>query len=171
MGRAWTFGDNVDTDVITPSQYKHQGRDVYVEHVMEPIAPDFADDVEAGDVVVAGRNFGSGSSRESAAIAFLDNDVDAVVAASFARIFYRNAINIGLPVYVCEEATTKIANGDEIKINHEDGLIRNLTKEEEYLAEPHPEFIQEILAAGGLANYRDRLHEQDSETPGTADTR
>jgi 3-isopropylmalate/(R)-2-methylmalate dehydratase small subunit len=171
MGRAWTFGDNIDTDVITPSQYKHQGRDVYVDHAMEPIAPDFADEVDAGDIVVAGRNFGSGSSRESAAIAFLDNDVDAVVAESFARIFYRNAINIGLPVYLYEVATTKNDDGDEVEVDHEGSVVHNLTKDETYLTEPHPEFIQEILAAGGLANYRDRLHQRADETPETTDTR
>lgn len=157
MGRAWTFGDNIDTDVINPEQYKLAGRDAWREHVLEPIAPDFADEVSAGDVVVAGRNFGAGSSRESAPIGLYDNDVDAVIAASFARIFYRNAINIGLRVYVCPEASECIDEGDEVGIDHDNGIIHNRMQGERYHAEDHPEFIQKIIEAGGLKAYRKQV--------------
>jgi len=163
MGRVWKFGDNVDTDVITPSEYKHQGREVYVAHVMEPIEPDFADEVEEGDVLVVGKNFGSGSSRETAAIAFLDNEVEAIVAKSFSRIFFRNAINIGLPVYVCPEAYENIGEDDEVEIDHEEGVIDDRTTGESFEAEQHPEFIQDIIDAGGLAEYRRLIHEGKAE--------
>lgn len=159
MGDVWKFGDNVDTDVITPSKYKHRGREVYVAHAMEPIAPDFADEVEDGDVVVVGENFGTGSSRETAAIAFLDNGVEAVVAKSFARIFFRNAINVGLPVYVCPEAYDGIDEGDTVEVDHGSGTIRNTTTGASFSAEPHPPFLKEIVDAGGLVNYRRGLHE------------
>jgi 3-isopropylmalate/(R)-2-methylmalate dehydratase small subunit len=158
MTRIWKFGDNVDTDVITPSQYKHQGKNVYVEHAMEPIAPTFADEVEPGDIVVTGRNFGSGSSRETAAIVFAEHEVGAIIAFSFARIFYRNAINLGLPVYVCPEAALGIDEGHEINILADENTIVNRTTGETYYPEPHPPFIREILDAGGLANYRELLH-------------
>jgi 3-isopropylmalate/(R)-2-methylmalate dehydratase small subunit len=152
MGRVWSFGDDVDTDVITPTKYINS-RDQYVAHTLEPIEPDFADEVEPGDVIVAGSNFGCGSSRETAAIAFLDHEVEAIVAESFARIFYRNAINIGLPVYICPEASQVISDGDDVAIDHEDAVISNRTTGEEIAAEPHPEFIQKILDVGGLKNY------------------
>lgn len=152
MALAWTFGDDVDTDVITPTKYINS-RDHYVAHTLEPIEPDFADEVEPGDVVVAGTNFGSGSSRETAAIASLDHEVEAIVAESFARIFYRNAINIGLPVYICPEAVAGIGDGDEVTIDHDDAVIRNRTTGEEIAAESHPKFIQNILDVGGLKNY------------------
>lgn len=155
----WTFGDNVDTDVITPAEYKHQGRETYVAHAMEPIAPNFGSDVEPGDIVVVGKNFGSGSSRETAAIAFLDNSVEAIIAESFARIFFRNAINVGLPVYVCPDASQRINETDDIEIDHANGVIYNRSKDESYEAEEHPEFIQQIIDAGGLAAYRRILHE------------
>lgn len=161
MSRIWKFGDNVDTDVITPSQYKHQGKDVYVAHAMEPIDPTFADEVEPGDIVVTGRNFGSGSSRETAAIVFAEHEVGAIIASSFARIFYRNAINLGLPVYVCPEAAADIEEGHEINIKPDESTIVNRTTGEIYHPEPHPPFIREILDAGGLANYREQLHSKN----------
>ena len=124
MGRRiWTFGDNVDTDTITPSQYKHQGKESYVAHAMEPIEPNFGSEVATGDLVVAGRNFGSGSSRETAAIVFVEHEVEAIVAASFSRIFYRNAINLGLPVYVSPEASEGIEADHEVEIDHETGVL------------------------------------------------
>lgn len=155
MGRVWKFGDNVDTDVITPTEYLHS-QEAYVSHVLEPLRPEFADEVAPGDVVVAGRNFGTGSSRESAAVALLENDVAAVVAESFARIFYRNAINIGLPVYICAEAG-ELDDGDIVEIDHDTSTITNLTTGEAYQAEEHPEFIQEIIRLGGLKEYREKL--------------
>lgn len=162
MGRRiWTFGDNVDTDTITPSQYKHQGKESYVAHAMEPIEPNFGSEVATGDLVVAGRNFGSGSSRETAAIVFVEHEVEAIVAASFSRIFYRNAINLGLPVYVSPEASEGIEADHEVEIDHETGVIHNLTTGEEYQSEAHPPFIREILDAGGLANFREQLHAGD----------
>lgn len=161
MSRIWKFGDNIDTDVITPSKYKHQGKEAYVKHAMEPIEPTFGEEVEPGDLIVAGSNFGSGSSRETAAIVFAEHGVEAIIAASFARIFYRNAINLGLRVYVCSDAADGIEQGHHVEIDHESGLIHNRTTDEEYQSEAHPPFIRDILDAGGLANYREQLHSQD----------
>lgn len=158
MGRAWTFGDDIDTDVITPTEYLHD-KDLYVNHAMEPVDPDFADSVAEGDVVVAGRNFGCGSSRETAANVFVELGVDGVVAVSFARIFYRNAINIGLPVYICPEAVAGTDAGDQIEIDHDDAAIINRSTDDRYQAEDQPEFIQEIIRHGGLPGYRESLHE------------
>lgn len=157
MGRVWKFGDNVDTDVITPTEYL-DSREAYVAHALEPIRPEFADEVQTGDVVVAGGNFGCGSSRETAPVALLDNGIDAVIAESFARIFYRNAINIGLPVYIFNEAG-RIEDGDSLEVDHETATIRNVTSSTSYQAEKHPEFIQEIIRLGGLREYREQLHE------------
>lgn len=158
MGRVWKLGDNVDTDVITPTQYL-DSRERYVSHALEPLRPEFADEVAPGDVVVAGRNFGSGSSRESAAIALLDNEVEAVVAESFSRIFYRNAINIGLPVYICAEAA-EFEDGDSVSVDHDTSTIVNETTGAEYQAEEHPPFIQEIIRLGGLREYREQLRDE-----------
>lgn len=157
MGRAWKLGDNVDTDVITPTEYLGS-REEYVAHALEPLRPTFAEDVEPGDVVVAGRNFGSGSSRESAAIAFLDNDVEAVIAESFSRIFFRNAINIGLPVYILAEAS-EIEDGASVDIDHESATIHDASSDRDYQAEEHPEFIREMIRLGGLKAYRDQLQD------------
>lgn len=152
MGRVWKLGDNVDTDVITPTEYLHS-REEYVRHALEPVRPEFGDEVKPGDVVVAGRNFGTGSSRETAAVAFLDNEIEAVVAESFARIFYRNAINIGLPVYMCAEVSA-INDGDIVAVDHDTSTVVNRTTGRAYQAEEHPPFIQEIIRLGGLEQYR-----------------
>lgn len=158
MGRAWKFGNNIDTDVITPAEYLHQGEDEggrpeWLDHVFEPIRPEFADAVEEGDIVVAGKNFGAGSSREAAARVFVMKGVDAVIAAEFARIWFRNAINVGLPVYRSEAASAGISDGDSVTVDHESGTITNETTGESYDADPLPGFVQEIRDAGGLANY------------------
>jgi 3-isopropylmalate/(R)-2-methylmalate dehydratase small subunit len=154
MGRVWSLGDNIDTDVITPTEYL-DSREAYVAHALEPIRPEFGDAVEPGDVVVAGRNFGSGSSRESAAIAFLDNEVAAVIAESFSRIFFRNAINIGLPVYVLQEAS-EITEGTTVEIDHDSATIYDRSADRTYHAEEHPKFIREIIRLGGLEGYRNQ---------------
>lgn len=152
MGRAWTFGDNVDTDVITPAEYLvNQDPDEYLPHVLEPVRPEFATNVAAGDVVVGGVNFGSGSSREAAADAFVHLDVEAIVAESFSRIFFRNAINVGLEIYELPEATDRFDDGDEVTVH--DGAIHNETTGERYETTEYPEFIQEIFDAGGLIEY------------------
>lgn len=156
MARVWRFGDNVDTDVITPMAYIHS-REAYVAHAFEPIEPTFADEVEPGDVIVAGENFGMGSSRETAPIAIQENGIDAVVAHSFARIFYRNAINIGLPVYVCPEAAAMIEAGHDVEVDHEESTIQDLTLGATFQAEPYPPFIREIIDAGGLRGFHEQL--------------
>lgn len=158
MGRAWVFGDNIDTDVITPTEYLHKGEDdgghpLYVDHVLEAIRPEFADTVQPGDVVVAGRNWGAGSSREAAARVFVHKQVDAVIAAEFARIWFRNAVNVGLPVYQSEPAAAEITDGDDIRVDHDTGRIHNHTTDITHEAVPLPPFVQEIRDAGSLANY------------------
>lgn len=145
------YGDNVDTDVIIPARYLNtsDGREL-AKHCMEDIDKDFAAKVKAGDVIVAGANFGCGSSREHAPLSIKESGVSCVIAKSFARIFYRNSINIGLAILECDEACDKIENGDELAINFDTGVIENVTKGESYKSEPFPEFIKEIIAAGGL---------------------
>ncbi len=158
MGRAWTFGDNIDTDAITPTEYLvNNDPEEYVPHVLEVVRPEFPENVEPGDIVVAGRNFGSGSSRETAADAFVHLEVGAIVAESFARIFFRNAINVGLPIYESPTAAQGIQDGDQVAIRN--GTIVNVSREEEYETTEYPEFIQEILDAGGLVSY----HRQQSD--------
>ena len=159
-GKAWIFGDDVDTDVIIPGKYlRTRDRHLWAEHVMEGIDPQFASRVGKGDIIVAGENFGSGSSREQAPLALKEAGVAAVVARSFARIFYRNAINIGLPILECTE-TDRIAKGDLIEIDLTKGTITNRTKGETYHAKPFPEFLQSLIGLGGLVPYvRARLSE------------
>ncbi len=153
-GRAFKFGDNIDTDVIIPAQYlvttdsSELGR-----HCMEPIRPNFAEEAREGGIVVAGKNFGCGSSREHAPLALLGAGVKAVIAQSFARIFFRNAINRGLPVFISEEASREIEEGDEIEIDAEKGVVRNLTKGRQYSVQPFPPFIRQIIEAGGLVEW------------------
>ena len=160
MGRAWKFGDNVDTDVIIPTQYSTtKDLELIADHAMEPVAPNFADEVEQGDVIVGGSNFGCGSSRETAVWAFTENGVDAIIAESVARIFFRNAINNGLPVYISPDAAADIEDGDEITISPEEGSVENGTKSKTYRIEQHPPFIQEILDIGGLTPFREKLKE------------
>ncbi len=159
-GKVWKFGDNVDTDQIIPARYLNT-TDPYelASHVMEDSEhPDFAQKHQHGDIIVAGRNFGSGSSREHAPIAIKYAGVPVVVAKSFARIFFRNAINIGLPIVEAPEAVDEINHGDEIEVDTERGIIRNLTTGKEYEATKFPETIQAILKAGGLMEYaKERL--------------
>jgi len=154
MGKAYKYGDNVDTDVIIPARYLNlNDPEELARHVMEDIDADFAKTVAPGDVIVAGSNFGSGSSREHAPLALKTAGVAAVIAPSFARIFYRNSFNIGFPILESEEAAKAIEPGDEIKIDFAAGIITNETKGELYRAEPLPEFILNLIQSGGLVEY------------------
>jgi len=151
--RAWKFGNDVNTDLITPGRYtittdKTQlGKIAFIEH-----RPEFAKEAKLGDVIVAGKNFGCGSSREHAPVAIKAAGVSAVIAESFARIFFRNAINIGLPLFVCEEVD-RIDDGDLVEIKFETGEIHNKTKDVVLKAKPLPRFIQKIVGQGGLVNF------------------
>lgn len=147
------YGDNVDTDVIIPARYLNTSD--YKElasHCMEDIDKDFVNRVKEGDIMVAENNFGCGSSREHAPIAIKASGVSCVIAKTFARIFYRNAINIGLAILECPEAAEKISAGDEVDIDFDSGVITNVTKNETYTAQPFPEFIKEIINKNGLLN-------------------
>ena len=142
-GKVFKYGDNVDTDVIIPARYLNTS--VHKElaaHCMEDIDKEFVKNVEDGDFIVANKNFGCGSSREHAPIAIKAAGVSCVIASTFARIFYRNAINIGLPILECDEAVKAIDNGDKLEVDFSTGVIKNLTKNEEYKGEPFPEFMQ-----------------------------
>lgn len=153
-GKVWKYGDNVDTDVIIPARYLNTADPKELaEHCMEDIDTDFVRKVEAGDIMVAERNFGCGSSREHAPVAIKASGITCVIADSFARIFYRNAINIGLPLLEIGEQVKKINKGDRLKIDLAAGTIENVTTKETFKAEPLPGFIQEIAQAGGLINY------------------
>ncbi|WP_255152137.1 3-isopropylmalate dehydratase [Halorarius halobius] len=154
MGTAFVFGDDVDTDQILPGKYLAVTDEAELAtHCMEGVDPTFPERFEAGDVVVAGTNFGGGSSREHAPIAIGANGAAAVVASSFARIFYRNAINIGLPVVELDRATERIDDGDEVVVDTAAGTVENRTTGETYDVATHPPFIQEIIDAGGLIEY------------------
>ncbi|WP_066872096.1 3-isopropylmalate dehydratase small subunit [Clostridium mediterraneense] len=150
-GKVFKYGNNVDTDVIIPARYLNTSEEKELAmHCMEDIDKDFIVNVEEGDIIVADKNFGCGSSREHAPIAIKASGVSCVIAQTFARIFYRNAINIGLPILECESAAKAIKSGDKVSVNFVTGVIKNLTKNEEYQAEPFPEFMQEIINCGGL---------------------
>ncbi|MGB9886127.1 MAG: 3-isopropylmalate dehydratase small subunit [Moorellales bacterium] len=152
-GRAWVFGEDIDTDIIIPARYLNTTDPaVLAAHCMEPANPEFARQVRPGDILVAGKNFGCGSSREHAPLAIKAAGIACVVAPSFARIFFRNAINIGLPILECPEAT-RVADGDRLRVKADRGVITNLTRGETYQAVPFPDFMQEIIRAGGLMNY------------------
>ncbi len=145
------YPDNVDTDVIIPARYLNTpNAKELASHCMEDIDADFTKKVKDGDIMVGGWNFGCGSSREHAPLAIKTAGISCVIAKTFARIFYRNAINIGLPILECEAASDGIEAGDEVEVNFDTGVITNITKGETYQAEPFPEFIQEIIKAGGL---------------------
>lgn len=147
------YPDNVDTDVIIPARYLNsQDAKELALHCMEDIDKDFVQKVKPGDVMVGGWNFGCGSSREHAPLVIKTSGVSCVIAKSFARIFYRNAINIGLPILECEEASEAIAAGDEVAVNFDTGLITDLSTGKQFQAQPFPPFIQNIIAAGGLMN-------------------
>lgn len=153
-GKVWRYGDNVDTDVIIPARYlvTSEPREL-AKHCMEDIDASFARKVAAGDILVAGRNFGCGSSREHAPLAIKGCGVPCVIAESFARIFYRNAINIGLPMLEIGDQVKDIHAGDELEIDLAAGRIHNVTTGDIFQAEPLPEFIQKIVTAGGLIEY------------------
>lgn len=152
-GRVHKFGDNVDTDVIIPARYLNRSDEQWLaSHCMEDIDADFAKNVKKGDIMVAEANFGCGSSREHAPIAIKASGISCVIASTFARIFYRNAINIGLAILECDEAAKNIKNGDEVEVDFDSGLIKNLTDGKTYQAQPFPDFIQNIIKNGGLMN-------------------
>lgn len=153
-GKVWKFGADIDTDAIIPARYLNTSDPAELaRHCMEDADPTFPERVEPGAIIVAGKNFGCGSSREHAPLAIKAAGVSAVVAASFARIFYRNAFNIGLPIFESAEAAERIREGDRIRIDPAEGLIRNLTRDEEYRATAIPAFMEALLQAGGLINY------------------
>lgn len=152
--KAWKVGNNIDTDLIIAARYLNDASDENMRaHCMEDVIPDYANTIAPGDVLVAGSNFGCGSSREHAPIAIKVAGTSCVIAESFARIFYRNAINIGLPIIESPEAARAIDQGDELDIDLAGGVITNLTKNETYHFEKLPEFIQHIVEAGNLLNY------------------
>jgi len=153
-GTVWKYGDNIDTDAIIPARYLNMSTPEELgAHCMENIDPAFATAVRAGDVIVAGENFGCGSSREHAALAARGAGVACIVASSFARIFYRNAINVGLPILECPEAAADAASGDRLAIDLAAGQVRNLTTGQVHHAEPYPPFLMAIIDAGGLVPY------------------
>ena len=151
QGKVFKYPDNVDTDVIIPARYLNtsDAKELAL-HCMEDIDTEFVKKVNAGDVMVGGWNFGCGSSREHAPLVIKTCGTGCVIAKSFARIFYRNAINIGLPILECEEAAEEITAGDEVKVDFDTGIITNITSGKEYKAQPFPDFIQNIIRAGGL---------------------
>ena len=153
-GKVFRYKDNVDTDVIIPARYLNTSNaEELASHCMEDIDKDFVKKVKKGDIIVADKNFGCGSSREHAPLAIKTSGIGCVIARSFARIFYRNSINIGLAILECEEACDNIEAGDEVEVDFDSGVIKNLTKKEEYQAEPFPKFMQSLISAGGLAPY------------------
>lgn len=159
-GKAFVYGDNVDTDVIIPARYLNTpDAKELASHCMEDIDASFAQAVQEGDLIAAGWNFGCGSSREHAPLAILTSGVSCVIAKSFARIFYRNAINIGLPILECEPAADAIAKGDEIRVDFETGTIEDVTTGQSWQAEPFPAFITQIIEKGGWMNYLRELEE------------
>ncbi len=153
-GKSWKFGDDVNTDIIISGKYKLSITDLdqLSKHAMEAAMPDFAEKVQKGDCVVAGKNFGSGSSREQAPLVLMHLGVSAVIAKSFARIFYRNALNIGLPAVECEQAD-RISEGDLLEVDLAKGVVRNISKGESYAVKPFPPQLRVILSEGGLVSY------------------
>lgn len=153
-GMVFKYGDNVDTDVIIPARYLNSSDPAELAlHCMEDIDKDFIKNVKKGDIIVADKNFGCGSSREHAPLCLKTAGVSCIIAETFARIFFRNAINIGLPIIECKEAAEEIEAGDEVEIDFNSGKIYDRTKGTEYQGQPFPEFMQKIIAAGGLVNY------------------
>lgn len=153
-GRVFKYGDNVDTDVIIPARYLNiSDRAELASHCMEDIDKEFVKKVNPGDLMVAGKNFGCGSSREHAPLVIKLSGIKCIIAETFARIFYRNAVNIGLPILECVEAARDIENGDKVEVDLKSGRITNVTKQRTYQAESFPEFMQDIIKAEGLINY------------------
>lgn len=164
-GRSHKYGNNVDTDVIIPARYLNTIDPAKLaSHCLEDLDPGFAAAVEPGDMIVAGKNFGCGSSREHAPIAIRGSGVSCVIAADFARIFFRNAINTGLPILECPEAAREIRPGDELEVDLVTGTIADLSTGRSFAAKPFPDFILEIIRAGGLAGFlRDKAGEAGGE--------
>lgn len=158
-GKVWKFGDDIDTDVIIPGRYLVlKDEKELAKHVMEGIDSSFAKKIKKGDIIVAGKNFGCGSSREHAPIALKGAGISAVVAESFARIFYRNAINIGLPLLECKDISKHVSDGDEIEIDMKKGILKDLNTKKEFEAKSMPKFMLKILNKGGLIPYlKDKL--------------
>ena len=153
-GSVFKYGDNVDTDVIIPARYLNSSDPKELAtHCMEDIDKDFVNQVQKGDIIVANKNFGCGSSREHAPLCLKTAGVSCIIAETFARIFYRNAINIGLPIIECPEAAKEIEAGDEVEVDFDSGKIYDRTKGTEYQGQAFPEFMQKLIAAGGLVNY------------------
>lgn len=153
-GKVFKYGDNVDTDVIIPARYLNTSdAKELASHCMEDIDKEFVENVKDGDIIVANKNFGCGSSREHAPLAIKTAGISCVIASTFARIFYRNAINIGLPILECDEAVKNIDKGDELEVEFTTGIIKNLTKNQEYKGEAFPEFMQKIIDNDGLIGY------------------
>jgi 3-isopropylmalate/(R)-2-methylmalate dehydratase small subunit len=166
-GRVWRFGNDIDTDVIIPARYLNTSDPKELsKHLMEDIDTGFTNKIKAGDIIIAGKNFGCGSSREHAPIAIKAAGIQAVIAKSFARIFYRNAFNIGLPIFESAEASENIKEGSEIEINADKGFIRNLSTQEEYKANPIPPFMQELINAGGLIEWTKQRLSTKKYAPG-----
>lgn len=156
-GRVWKFGDDVDTDAVIPGRYLILNTpEELAAHAFEGVRPEFAKEVKEGDIIVAGNNFGCGSSREHAPIALKGTKISCVIAKSFARIFFRNSINIGVALLECPE-TDRVSDGDELEVDFESGVITNLTKGEKYQATPLPDFVRGIMDAGGLIEYTRRI--------------
>ncbi len=153
-GTVFKYGSNVDTDVIIPARYLNSSDPAELaSHCMVDIDPDFVNKVQKGDIIVADKNFGCGSSREHAPISIKASGVSCVIAETFARIFYRNAINIGLPIIECPEAAKDIENGNQVEVDFDSGMIYNRTKGTQFQGQAFPPFMQKIIAAGGLVNY------------------
>ena len=153
-GKAWKFGADVDTDAIIPARYLNTtDHKELAKHCMEDADPNFIKKMKVGDIIVADKNFGCGSSREHAPISIKAAGISCVIAKSFARIFYRNSFNMGLPIFESADASEKIKEGDEIELDPSTGVIHNLTKKEKYHAKPIPPFMQALINAGGLMNY------------------
>ena len=154
VGNCWKYDDNVDTDVIIPARYLNTSDEKELaSHCLEDIDTTFAKNVEHGDIIVAGENFGCGSSREHAPIAIKASGISVVIAKSFARIFFRNAINIGLPILENPEVADDAQKGDKISVDLQNGIVKNITKNKEYKCEKFPQEIQDLIAQGGLINY------------------
>lgn len=152
-GRVFQYGNNIDTDVIIPARYLNlASKQELAAHCMEDLDPDFVRKMQPGDLIVAGKNFGCGSSREHAPMVIRECGVSCVIAVTFARIFYRNAINIGLPILECPAASEDIREGDRVSVDFDTGVICNLTTGKTYQAQPFPPFIQNIIQKGGLLN-------------------
>jgi 3-isopropylmalate/(R)-2-methylmalate dehydratase small subunit len=163
-GKAWKFGNDINTDEIIPARYLNSSDPAELaKHCMEDADPDFIRKISKGDIIIGGKNFGCGSSREHAPISIKAAGISCIIAVSFARIFFRNAFNMGLPIFNCPEAAENIKEGDEIQVSPETGLIKDLTTGKEYEANPIPEFMRNLIKSGGLMKYVTAQSEKKSE--------